>query len=527
MMKKRVLALLCAGMMLLSGCGGNGGGSEVVSDFDFNGYPMENAPKMTYWMGINANMSLAVDNAGKTEFAKELAKRTGVEVEYIHPVAGQEATALGLLIASGDMPDMIEYSWAGYNGGGQKNVDEGVIIALNDYIDKYAPNFKKYLEENPEIDKMIKTDDGTYYAFPFIRGDDRLLISTGPVYRRDWAEKANLDAPKTVADIEKILVAYKDQGVKKPLSVTSGGLRSFMQNFSTTEGFYLQDGKVVYGPLTDAYKNALTTYNKWYKEGLLDQNYISVDDATIKAQVLNGETGMAFTSGGGGLGAWLDTMEAKGEAFDMVGFTNTAVGEVGEEDAYYAVESNYPGYGSVAITTSCENPAAAVAFLDYGYSEEGNLLYNFGIEGVSYEVKDGECIFTDLINKNPDGLTQASAMTMYIRSSTAGAFVQDRGYIDQFYGRENQQQTLDAWLADVDTVKKNNLPKYTMTTEENEEYAEIMTEISTYVQEERDKFVTGQNSLDNLDKFIKNLKDLGIERAIEIVQAACDRYENK
>lgn len=527
-MKKRILALLCAGMMLLSGCGGNGGGGEVVSDFDFNGYPMENAPKMTYWMGINANMSLAVDNAGKTEFAKELAKRTGVEVEYIHPVTGQEATALGLLIASGEMPDMIEYSWATYNGGGQKNVDEGVIIPLNDYIDKYAPNFKKFLEENPEIDKMIKTDDGIYYAFPFIRGDDRLLISTGSVYRRDWAEKAGLEAPETVEDIEAILKAYKADGIKKPLSVTSSGLNSFMQNFSTKEGFYFKDGKVVYGPMTKEYENALTTYNKWYKEGLLDNNYISVDSATIKAQVLNGETGMAFATGGGDLGSWLDTMEAKGEAFDMVGFTFTAVGAVGEKNAMYNVESNYPGYGSVAITTSCENPAAAVAFLDYGYSEEGNEFFNFGVEGVAHEKnEDGECIFTDLINKNPDGLTQASAMTMYIRSSTSGAFVQDRGYIDQFYGRENQQQTLDAWLADVETVKKNNLPKYTMTAEENEEYTSIMTEISTYVQEERDKFVTGKNSLDNLDKFIEDLKDLGIERAIEIVQAACDRYEAK
>lgn len=525
-MKKRALALICASMLLLTGCSGGNGG-KVVTDFKFDGYPMEDTPKLTYWMGINSNMSLVVDNAGKTEFAKELAKRTGVDVEYIHPAAGQESTAIGLLVASGDMPDMIEYSWTSYNGGGKKNIDEGTIIALNDYIDEYAPNFKKYLEENPEIDKMIKTEDGTYYCFPFIRSEDRLLISAGPLYRRDWAKDAGLSAPKTTDDIEKILKAYKDKGVKKPLSITSGNLGNFMMNFSTRESFYYQDGKVVYGPLTDQYKKAVTTFNKWFKEGLLDNNYVSVDDNTIKSQILNGETGMAYASGGGGLGTWLDTMEAQNKPFDMVGFTYTAKGEVGAKDAYYHVDSNYPGYGSVAITTSCENPAAAVAWLDYGYSEEGNKLYNFGIEGVSYEVKDGECVFTDLINKNPDGLTQASAMTMYLRSSTAGPFVQDVGYINQFYSKENQQQTLDAWLADVSDVKKNNLPKYIMTDEETEEYAEIMTEVDSYVLAERDKFVTGKQSLDSFDKFIDGLKKLDIERAIEIVQAACDRYDAK
>ena len=41
---------------------------------------------------------------------------------------------------------MIEADWAAL--GAEKNIAEGAIIPLNDLIDKYAPNFKKYLEEN-------------------------------------------------------------------------------------------------------------------------------------------------------------------------------------------------------------------------------------------------------------------------------------------------------------------------------------------------------------------------------------------
>ena len=64
-MKKRVFALLCAGMMLLSGCGGNGGNGDTASTTDFKGYPMENAPKMTYWLAMNANMSLVARTSKK------------------------------------------------------------------------------------------------------------------------------------------------------------------------------------------------------------------------------------------------------------------------------------------------------------------------------------------------------------------------------------------------------------------------------------------------------------------------------
>ena len=529
-MKKRIFALLCAGMMLLSGCGGNGnnGGTDYeTSQANFKGYPMEGAPKMTYWEAMNANMSLIVGNQGETEFAKELAKRTGLEVEYIDPgVSGEED--LKNRIASGDLPDMVAYGWTNFNGGPEKNIEEGLIIPLNDLIDKYAPNLKKYLEEHPEIDKMIKTDDGTYYCFPFIRGGKRLLISTGPVYRRDWAEKAGLDAPKTVADIEKILKAYKDQGVKKPLSATSGDLEVFMGNFGTGTGFYYGPKKeVVYGPATENYKFALETYAKWYKEGLLDKNFVSLDSATVKAQVLNDETGMTITSGGGGLGSWLDTKAATNEPFDMVGFTYT-VNKEGEKNAYHNIETNYPGYGSVAITSSCKDPVAAVIYLDYGYSEEGQIFYNFGTEGVSYEKNDkGEYIYTDLINKNPNGWTQASAMTYYIRGSQSGPFIQSEGYIDQFYGKKNQQETLDAWIADYDTAKENRLPNYAMTADENIEYTEIMFDIYDYVKAEKVKFITGERTLDEWDDYVKTLNDLGLNRAIEIVKAACDRYNNK
>lgn len=512
-------------MMLLSGCGSQEVTDSSASKIDFKGYPIETDEKLTLWLANNAQMSLAVSNMGETPFAQELEKRTGVEVEYIHPVIGQESVALGLLLASGEMPDMINYSWKSYNGGGQKNVDEGVIIPLNDLIDKYAPNLKKFLEENPEIDKLVKTDDGTYYVFPFIRNGERLLLATGQMVRRDWVEECGLEMPETVEEIEEVLRAFKAKGVKAPLSLEPHRIWTFMHNFNTCGTFYLDDGKLTYGPMTENYREALEVFKRWYDEGLLDANYVSMDAAALKAKVLSEEVGMTIQAGGGGLGTWLDAWEEQGKDNDMVGFPYT--GYKGEEHKVTEFVSKYPGLGSIAITTSCKNPELAVRYLDYGYSEEGSFFYNFGVEGEGYEMVDGEPVFTELITENPDGLSTATAMMMYMRSSSSGPFIQDERYIDMYYEHEQQRESLDAWLKDYDEVVKSNLPDITRTTEEQEEYTSLMTEINEYVTEYRDKFITGKVSLDEWDKYIKQIEKLGIDRVMEIQQTAIDRYNAK
>lgn len=524
-MKKRLLSLLCVVVLLLSGCTQNKGNISTAK-LDFNGYPMETEEKLTLWVANNAQLSTVVDNFAKTPFAKELAKRTGVDVEYIHPVIGQESTSISLLVAADEMPDMIAYNWSTYNGGPQKQIDEGVILPLNDLIEEHAPNLKKYLEEHPEIDKMIKTDDGTYYAFPFIRGGERLLNSKGQVIRRDWLEKYNLETPETVEDLENVLRTFKENGVKYPLCMNAWDLSNkFMFNFNTYDSFYLDNGKLTYGPMTSNYKEAIKTLNKWYKEGLLDPNYVSMNDAEIRKKMINNEIGVSVVAGGGGLGVVLDTWESNGSSADMVGFPYMSYN--GKENKFVAYDSQYPGVGSIAITTSCKNPALAVRYLDYGYSEEGSFFYNFGVEGVAHNIVDGEPVFSENITNNPDGLAVAAAMMMYMRSSSSGPFIQDERYIDQYYAHEQQRESLDAWLEGYDDKVQNNLPPISRTQEEEEEYIAVMTEVNAYVSECRDKFITGAMPLDEWDNYIKTLKKYGIDKAIKIQQDALERYNKK
>ncbi|MDS2816641.1 ABC transporter substrate-binding protein, partial [Streptococcus pneumoniae] len=70
-------------------------------------------------------------------------------------------------ISSGDLPDAI-------HNDGASDVDlmnwakKGVIIPVEDLIDKYMPNLKKILDEKPEYKALMTAPDGHIYSFPWI-----------------------------------------------------------------------------------------------------------------------------------------------------------------------------------------------------------------------------------------------------------------------------------------------------------------------------------------------------------------------
>ena len=61
-------------------------------------------------------------------------------------------------------------------------------------------------------------------------------------------------------------------------------------------------------------------------------------------------------------------------------------------------------------------------------------------------------------------------------------------------------------------------------TEEVSEYNSIMTDIQTYVDEFKLKFILGTEPLENYPVFVENIKNMNIDRAIEIRQAEYNRY---
>lgn len=493
-------------------------------------YPLKSDATLTYWIALNSNVSTTSQNLNDTEFAKQMEKLTGVKVKYIHPTMGQEKEQFNLLLASNDLPDIIEYNWATFVGGPEKAIKDGYIIKINDLIDKNAPDLKKYYQANDKVAKLVKTDDGSMYMFPFIRGDESLRIFHGPFLRQDWLKELNLSVPQTIDEWTTVLKAFKDKkGATAPLSfaaekvLTEGATAwgTFVGAYGTTKNYYVQDGKVKFGPMEPAYKDFLTLFNTWYKEGLLDKNLPTVDQKMVDANMTNGKSGATVGYNGGALGKYVQAMQGK-DNYDLVAAPYPTL-KKGEKAKFGQIDNQVQGIGA-AITSKSKNAELAAKYLNFGYTEAGSKVFNAGTEGVSYKMENGVPKYTDLIIKNPDKLTITQAMGKYMRTYS-GPFVQQKYYIDNYYQLQQQKDAITAWT-NTDAVKTAMPPVYPLAAESSE-LSKIENEVTTYMNEMYLKFVMGTEPLSNFDKYVEQLKKLNIEKAIKIKQDAYDRYTKR
>lgn len=496
-------------------------------------YPIKTNKKLTYWAELTGNLTGVKASLDEVPFFQDWQKKTGVPLKFTTVPATKGKEQLTVMLASGDLPDMIEFDWAkGFPGGPEKAIKDGYILKLNDLIDKYAPNLKKYLKEHPDVDKMVKTDNGSYYVFPFIRGDDYLKVFQGPIVRKDWLDELGLPVPETIDDWYTTLKAFKEKkgasaaisfaGQPRPLNDFTNG--AFAGAFGVTKDFFLDNGSIKFGPMEPGYKEFLSTFHKWYAEGLLDKNIATVDTKALDANFSSGATGATVGNAGGGIGRWQPIVQAKDPKALLVAAPYPVL-KKGDIAPFGQKDFAFSTGGSVAVSAKSKDAELAVKMLDYGYTEEGHMTFNFGAEGVSYKVDNGYPRYTDLLMKNPDKLAPAQAMGLYIRGNYNGPFVQDKRYIEQYLALQTQRDAVSTWQkTDVD---KHQLPPITPTPEESTEFAKIMNDINTLVDEMTLKIILGAEPVDSFDTYVGKMKSLKIDRALAIEKAALDRYNKR
>ncbi|MGL6173777.1 MAG: extracellular solute-binding protein [Cellulosilyticaceae bacterium] len=484
--------------------------------------------KISYWVPMNANVVPVQDNYGNIAYFKELQNRTGVEIEFLHPPAGQEGEQFKLLIASrNDLPDVVENNWLTYPGGPEKAIKDGIIIDIQDKLDN-APNYNKALESNSELLKQSRTDEGSLYGFHTIN-EGSTKTFRGLMVRADWLEELGIEEPETVEEWTNVLRAFKEKGVEYPLAVNSNDIYGFnlLNNaFNVGNEFYRDEaGEIQYGPVQQGYKEYLILLNQWYKEGLLHPDFASLDGKTIDAAVLNGKTGVVVGTIGGQMGKWYNA--ATEEGFELAGLPGPVLNK-GDKGRFTANFYNEIGAQTAAITSKAKDVEAVVKMFDYLYSEEGKLLKNFGIEGEHYNMVDGKPIYTDLILDNPEGLSIAHAMCKNFQASyPAPGWAEIEDYQTQYYKLEAQKDARVAVNRFADEAAKAYLPPITATSDESKDLATIMTEIDTYKAEMIIAFITGKESLDNFDKYVETINGFGLERALEIKKSGLERYNER
>ena len=539
---KRSLAMGMAVAMVgatLAGCGGSSSaaasstaestaGSEAAAEPANAEKPYEGTT-LTWYTKLNANVSDNYTNLGETPWAQYVEEKTGIHIEFQHPTQGSENEEFAVMVASGEYPDIIEHTWTSYSGGGGAAINDGVIIALDDYMDQ-APNLSALLEENPEISKMIKSSSGNYYCFPFLRGletPNKTEFSSGLTYRADVLKELGFDTvPETIDEWEEVLRAAKAAGFSKPFTTRNEWVKDvWSPAFDNWGSFYVDDGVVKNGLIEDSRKEFIARMAAWYDEGLLDNDWMQADKKSTQTDFVAGNCVLGYAPFGQGLGTYTQAMMEADPNFkeEYIQAAAPVTSTKGKNAKFSKMNNIFDQSGvSAAISSQCKNVEAAVWLLDWMYSEEGMICYNFGIEGVSYEMVDGKPVYTDVIMNNPDGMSVAQALAAYTRTSTSGVGVQMEDYIEQYYAQDNQKTAME--LSMKTDMGEHMFPPCSVSEENQDRYTEIMSQVKTLSDEMEASFICGTTSMDEWDSYQQKLKDAGIEEAIAMMQQAYDNY---
>lgn len=556
-MKKRTrpLALLMAAAILgstLTACGGgsdsgtNGSDSAVeglAEDMALTDAPAEEITLPISTDGLELSffaMPEPVITSKMKGYSEMTVHQTAEELTGVHINWREESYTdpkqkMNLMFSTGDTEDIVWDAWKHASGGPKKLLDEGLIVSLNPYIEKYAPNLKKLLQETPGLLEQISTDDGRIFMFPTIRLDPITRANSGFAIRKDWLDRAGLPVPETIDEWYTMLKTFQDMdmngnGLKDECFVSMGFEKTSqsMDNFAVAyglvagTGLYVKDGQVKYGAYEPEFKDFVAEMAKWYSEGLLDPEFSTQDSKQFDSKMVNDMGGAYYGSLSGNMGKFI-TARSDDSEYDLVPAPMPKAPDG-------KVHTGISGYGQMvphgaSICSTNENIVETVKWLDWHYSEEGTALYNWGIEGQSYEVVDGKNQFTDLITNNPDGLSKDEADARYAGGVlTQMPIVEDPEVFLALKSLPQQKAASQLWCQADTSWLLSPLYFDSETTTEN---ANIMSEIKTYVAEQFNKYVMGIESMDTFDQFQQQLKNMGIETVLANYQASYDAvYKN-
>lgn len=464
-------------------------------------------------------------------WAQALEEITGTHVEWDHPASDVVGEKFNLMLASQEYTDAIVYRWPLLEGGAEQYVEEEVIVDLTELIPECMPNFNAYLEANPDIKNAVQTADGRILYIPFIRDDVSCCIFTGQVIRTDWLEKLGLEVPKTTEDFYNVLKAFKEkdpngngEADEIPMSAVSfnnqnHGLGNLLWAFDTHYSFYVEDGKVVWGPAEERFAEGLEYIAKLFDEGLIDVDYLLNDRTAMDSKALVDRVGSMFT--------FQTTKYYNDATFNdgtkvMMGIPHlTTQGNDSLMNFNPSYIERVNNKVCLAVSTDCEDPKGLLKWLDTVYSEEGITIMNYGKEGTHFEYVDGKP-YTDWSKLTPEETVEIKGNTMVIDSSFPS--LQQWDAVSGTYSPWGAE-SISTWGENVDV--SGTLPAISFTSEESEQITDARAQLETYADTQINKVVIGELSMDDWDDIVAKFYEMGLDEVLEVYNVAYQRYISK
>ena len=427
---------------LVSGCGGgsdtSSSGSTVLED---------GTVELTFY---NAD---GQEDPWTDPVAEVLTEKTGVRLKTDYPVSSDDQK-VALMIAEQNYPDMI-YA----KGDANSLIDAGALIDMTDLIEEYGPNIKKLYGDEFDKLKYSQDDPSIYQLSSYAVGGVSLESSGTAQIQWDVLKENNYEIPDTLEKFEKMIKDYLAAhpttedgmdtiGINLSASdwhwmITLGNPAGYIGEGAPDNGQWLigDDYSAMYKFRSEKVREYFRWLNRMYNEGILDPEFATQTHEDYIAKIASGRVLALMDT---------DWDYADGEkiliADGKLGKTYAGIPLAADEEtkAPSLMYQGLPTGQGVGITTACEDPVAAIKFLDYICSDEGQVLVNWGIEGVNYQIDEEGHRY-----RTPEEIEEANSNKDYAKTTGVGF----HNYPFPTYGAGEEDSTGSTYTTDSkDTV---------------------------------------------------------------------------
>ncbi|MBZ9686415.1 extracellular solute-binding protein [Clostridium estertheticum] len=312
---------------------------------------------------------------------------TKVKIELVEMPSGNYAEKLNLMLLGKDIPDIIYFQ-----GGDQQISQQGLLENLIPYIEK-----SKYIKPNLEPQNKKRLENYPYLLWI------KPLASKVPVMRSDWFDKLStskkLMEDPTIDNYYAFLKQLKasnlgGQGSPAYALTAAGSTLEIDEIFDQAFGnksTWIKDenGKYIFNKVSNNEKEKLTFYNKLYKEGILDPEFLTKKWDTKEKSFYDNQAAIIA----GTAGKVIDIYEGKVKKANAVGLTVLPAAK-GKAQGYLPIDVSKESRG-IAISSTSKNKEISFKILDFMASEKGQMIDRLGFEGEHYLIKDNKIQLTE------------------------------------------------------------------------------------------------------------------------------------